>query len=118
MEPRQAAGYSWRVSGVMIVAARIAREAHPTGTERLLINPSMYLDQCRRVAHPSIRRPLAAIQLPATRTAIRVHEARSLTTNAATRATITKIAKTSPRRTTAGESDCPIPVPLRYPWYR
>src|ERR1700730_10811295 len=38
--------------------------------------------QVARKAQPSISRPLAAIQLPATRTAIRAHSARSVTTNA------------------------------------
>ena len=40
---------------------------------------------------------------------------RSLTTNAATSATITKIANTNPKRTTRVESDWPMPVPFRYP---
>ena len=46
-------------------------------------------------------RPLAAIQLPTTRTAIRVQGQRNRTTKAAASATKTNTAKTRPRRATA-----------------
>src|SRR5271157_2193394 len=80
-----------------------------------LLRSNRYEFQPLRTAQPSISRPLAAIQLPATRTAIRAQCARSRTTNAAARAIRTNTAKTSPRSATAAVSNCPMPVPFKYP---
>jgi cytochrome c oxidase assembly factor CtaG len=71
--------------------------------------------QVLRATQPSIRIPLAAIQLPATRTAILAQSARKRTTNAPTSATKTNTAEASPRRAAAADPDAPIPAPFKYP---
>jgi hypothetical protein len=52
----------------------------------------------QRRAQPSMSRPLAAIQLPATRTTIRAHWRRRGMTNDVKIATTTKTAKASPNK--------------------
>ena len=71
-----------------------------------------------RSSHPSIKRPIAAIQLPATRTATRVQAPRSDTTNAATMATTVKTAVAIPTSDRTPPPACAMAVPLISPWSR
>ena len=61
---------------------------------------------------------MAAIQLPATRTATRVQAARSETTNAATRATATKTAVAMPKSASIPPPAWAMAVLLKKPWSR
>src|SRR5271157_2014813 len=78
-----------------------------------LLRSNRYEFQPLRTAQPSISRPLAAIQLPATRTAMRAQEACNCTTRAAANATSTNTAKMRPSRTAADVPERPRPVPFR-----
>jgi|SRR5271167_306524 len=69
----------------------------------------------RQAAHPSNNKPLATIQLPATRTAILAHGGRSLITNADTSATTTKIPPTNPAYALTSENDHCTPAPFIHP---
>jgi excisionase family DNA binding protein len=65
---------------------------------------------------PSISKPVAATQLPATRTVIRIHGLRRETANAATRATSTKVTAAMPASPNASRSAAAMAAPLSQPY--
>lgn len=71
--------------------------------------------QVTRTTQPSMKRPLAAIQLPATRTAMRAHRARTEVTCPAKIDTTTKMAHAIPAATSPLDCAFASSIPLRPP---
>jgi hypothetical protein len=81
----------------------VPRRSHPESPIAYHTSRISYLTQPFRTAQPS-KRPLAAIQLPATRTAIRVHSARNRTTKRRRERNQHKHRKNEPEESQAGVS--------------
>ena len=85
-----------------------------------LVLPHLHLLplQCARAAQPNQSKPLAAIQLPATRTAIRAQSTRSATTSEEASAASANTAAASPTSAAATMPTSPARLPFRKPWWQ